>query len=601
MKAVYFKGRGADATGGTTRVSIRLSPNKSGESSVGVMEEFSGGTGAMWRTATWQAAIGASAFNKVPLTDYEFLVRVGGHIDGPSAGLLMASTFVALQRGKALKPNTTMTGTINPDGSSGPVGGIVQKMRGAAADGVTRFGFPSGGREQLDITTGERVDLLALAQQLKIEAKELRTLGEAYEFLTGEALPPATLLPESELELTVEEAAGFKLMLQKAELDYQKALDEALPDFRRAEERDPKYVKGVLEALAGFDERARKFASQGQIVSAYFERVTEMRRLYYFRASIKGWLAWADSDFDDLKRQLKRASAAFDEIDVLAKEIDTLFPPKNLVNDLYAFDLLEDAADSLATAVRIESERKKLEQIFSDMKAKPDDAETRKLIADRTQATLGTAAALRASMENARRFASLYSSLQPVSGVTRSKGVAATRIARTLQASGTASLGYFDALVVEPAGAQAGLNLEDARSAVAKVDGVYENALLYQLLLDRSVGTERMRFVIAYRFNIESSSLNNLYYSLGGKLLAPGAGIEIGNKPALTMQLDLARQSTLESCAGAKRAGWIPLMSRARAMDARAGREGSDADKNSALVSYWFAKFWCDAVQGTIR
>jgi predicted S18 family serine protease len=261
VRAVYFKGRGADATGGTTRVSIRLSPNKSGESSVGVMEEFSGGTGAMWRTATWQAAIGASAFNKVPLTDYEFLVRVGGHIDGPSAGLLVASTFVALQRGKALKPNTTMTGTINPDGSSGPVGGIVQKMRGAAADGVTRFGFPSGGREQLDMTTGERVDLLALAQQLKIEAKELRTLGEAYEFLTGDALPPGTLLPESELELTVEEAAGFKLMLQKVELDYQKAFDEALPVFRRAEERDPKFVKAVLEELSGFDERARKFAS----------------------------------------------------------------------------------------------------------------------------------------------------------------------------------------------------------------------------------------------------------------------------------------------------------------------------------------------------
>ena len=357
VKAVYFKGRGADATGGTTRVSIRLSPNKSGESSVGVMEEFSGGTGAMWRTATWQAAIGASAFNKVPLTDYEFLVRVGGHIDGPSAGLLMASTFAALQRGKALKPNTTMTGTINPDGSSGPVGGIVQKMRGAAADGVTRFGFPSGGREQLDMTTGERVDLLALAQQLKIEAKELRTLGEAYEFLTGEALPPATLLPESELELTVEEAAGFKLMLQKVELDYQKAFDEALPVFKRNEELNPKYVKAVLEELSGFDERARKYAAQGQIVSAYFERVSELRKIYYCHASMKAWLAWVDNDFDDLKRQLKRASAVFDEIDVLAKEIDTLFPPKNLVNDLYAFDRRGFARDRRPHRVRSQEAR----------------------------------------------------------------------------------------------------------------------------------------------------------------------------------------------------------------------------------------------------
>ncbi|MFY8153596.1 MAG: hypothetical protein ACOVOI_16060, partial [Hyphomicrobiales bacterium] len=57
VKAVYFKGSGQDATGGTTAVKVRLSPNKSGEASVGVMEEFSGGTGDQWRTAVWQAAV----------------------------------------------------------------------------------------------------------------------------------------------------------------------------------------------------------------------------------------------------------------------------------------------------------------------------------------------------------------------------------------------------------------------------------------------------------------------------------------------------------------------------------------------------------------
>lgn len=139
VKVVWFKGKGENATSGTSAMKVRLAPNKSREASVGVMEEFAGGAGDQWRMTTWQAAIGASAFNRVPMTDYEFLVRVGGHIDGPSAGLLTTATFVALQRGKALKPATTMTGTINPDGSSGPVGGIVQKMKGAAADGITRF------------------------------------------------------------------------------------------------------------------------------------------------------------------------------------------------------------------------------------------------------------------------------------------------------------------------------------------------------------------------------------------------------------------------------------------------------------------------------
>ena len=160
VKAVWFSGTpGVKVSGGTSDITVRIAPNTKDGASVGVIEEFAGGAGNQWRTATWLAAFNASRATGRSLIDHEFLVRAGGHIDGPSAGMLMTSTMMALLRGKSLLPNTTMTGTINPDGSAGPVGGIVQKMGGAKASGIARFGYPMGARNHVDLSDNRTVDL----------------------------------------------------------------------------------------------------------------------------------------------------------------------------------------------------------------------------------------------------------------------------------------------------------------------------------------------------------------------------------------------------------------------------------------------------------
>ena len=157
VKAVYFKGKpGPTCTGGTSDVTVRIQPNTSGKPSVGVLESFSGGTGNQWKTAGWIAAFNSSLLSRHDLSDHEFIVKVSGHIDGPSAGMLMTSTMLALLKGDSLRPNTTMTGTINPDGSAGPVGGVVQKMEGAKKSGIENFGYPIGIRNHKDMKTGKR-------------------------------------------------------------------------------------------------------------------------------------------------------------------------------------------------------------------------------------------------------------------------------------------------------------------------------------------------------------------------------------------------------------------------------------------------------------
>ncbi|MDP3236298.1 MAG: S16 family serine protease [Myxococcales bacterium] len=602
VKVVWFKGKGENATGGTSGMKVRLAPNKSGEASVGVMEEFAGSAGDQWRMATWQAAIGASAFNRVPMTDYEFLVRVGGHIDGPSAGLLTTATFVALQRGKALKPNTTMTGTINPDGSSGPVGGIAQKMRGAAADGITRFGFPIGGREQLDVATGERVDLLALARELKLEAKELRTINEAYEFLTGEALPAGQPLAESEMEFSVDEAAAVKLILQQAETSYSRLVDEALPWLKQAEAVDAAWTKQQLEELGTIDKKVKSLSAKGDLAGAYWQRADGIDRLIVNIAYIRFWMAWREGDFGEITRQLSRAKGVFSEIELLAKEVDSKFAAGTLVNDLFASDVLEDGFSALVVAARDEATRAQLAAIFSELKAVPEDTKQRNQLFGLTARVLKGASRIRGNTENARRFADAWAGTRPTTGaVVKAKGIISKKSETALYASGIASLAYLDALVTSSIGAKAGLSESEQRAAFAQLDAAYQDALTLRDLLKLQVGSDRLRFVIAYRMHFLAASLNNQYYALGASPPEQNGSITVENTRALATQLDLARQGVLESCQSAKQLGWVPFMAKVHFSWAVTRREGDDASKLYALQEFWLARFWCDAVQGRYR
>jgi uncharacterized protein len=72
--------------------------------------------------------------------DYFFVVRTEAPIiGGPSAGAIMTIAVTALLENWEMSNDTVMTGMINPDGSIGPVGGIVHKVDAAASVGAKRF------------------------------------------------------------------------------------------------------------------------------------------------------------------------------------------------------------------------------------------------------------------------------------------------------------------------------------------------------------------------------------------------------------------------------------------------------------------------------
>jgi Lon-like protease len=102
--------------------------------------------------------------------------------DGPSAGAAMAVGFIALFKGDHIHRGIALTGTLRPNGAVGPVGSIPDKVRAAAREGYRTILIPSG---QLH---DPEWNLVRLGMELNVDLKEVATIEEAYQLMTGHPL-----------------------------------------------------------------------------------------------------------------------------------------------------------------------------------------------------------------------------------------------------------------------------------------------------------------------------------------------------------------------------------------------------------------------------
>ena len=102
--------------------------------------------------------------------------------DGPSAGAAMTVGFIAVFKGARVQRGTALTGTIEPDGHIGWVGSIPDKIRAAKREGYHTVLVPRG-----QVHTAQW-NLIELGFQLNITVKEVDTVDEAYQIMTGSPL-----------------------------------------------------------------------------------------------------------------------------------------------------------------------------------------------------------------------------------------------------------------------------------------------------------------------------------------------------------------------------------------------------------------------------
>lgn len=260
VSALYAAGD----VGGVAPQTIEVAPSADGELRIDFSENEVAGFGEMTRAAAWNAVTVATLLTGAPL-DRRYRFAFDGEIDGPSAGALTTVGVLSLLLGDTIKSDATMTGTINPTGTVGTVGGIPEKIQGVIdAGGFTTVLIPAGQRNTPN-AEGELVDVVDLGADSDLEVREVATIYEAYEALTGESLP----VPESETAPRVSEVGYDKL---------QAGADEALARFDRAAAEfaalDPavQSLAGTAPAeAAAMADRARDLQVQGLQAGAFVE------------------------------------------------------------------------------------------------------------------------------------------------------------------------------------------------------------------------------------------------------------------------------------------------------------------------------------------
>lgn len=599
VHAVWFRGPvGPQASGGTSPVTIRVEPNTSGTAAVGVLEEYAGGAGNQWKSSSWVAAFTASQIAGHMLIDHEFMVKTGGHIDGPSAGMLMTATMLALLRGDKVREDSTMSGTVNPDGSAGPVGGLPQKMKGAKEQGKKRFGYPIGNRNAKDLQTGQMVDLHQVAESMGLEAKEIKSVWDAYEFMTGKTLDHPEAASEGDMQLSGDARAKLNAKVQ----GWKAKIKGELPLFTRKVQELGQLAQGLApqwEEVKELVQKAERFEDNGILPAAYMHYAQAAVMLNMIRNMLQFLQHASKGDFNAITTQIESLAAVKGKLEAMGMELVVAAKTKTiggLVNGVRGYT-------DYVMALSFES--------LGSNSYRAGMGLIEKMKQGQLQATQE---AITAVMQNLALPLAYYAAADALIEVAKEQMSLSGEEGATLQAdltklgalakgygsAASASLAYFDSLWVEQMAEHFGVTKEQASAAMQQQEFQYllvkESSTIAQLA-DRLTGGEKpetnlIRLAAGAFAYIAGGSLVNKYYSLGAQPKQDG-GFDLTNRRALTFQLDLARQTAREAAGRCKaRHKFIPTAAKAAYELGMALREGDDEDKLEALEAYWESTFW---------
>lgn len=176
--------------------------------------------------------------------DYFFVIRTDSPIiGGPSAGAVMTLATIALLENWTIADDIVMTGMINPDGSIGPIGGILHKIDAAASVGAKRFLIPNGQMmytEMVTETTSSNGWWQTITKPVTrnvsdyardnygIEVYEVKDINDVLLYATGHYYPT----PKAENQITTEDyISSMKPLAEKLLDDAQTLFTNASEDF----------------------------------------------------------------------------------------------------------------------------------------------------------------------------------------------------------------------------------------------------------------------------------------------------------------------------------------------------------------------------------
>ena len=604
VDAMFVKlGGKGPATGGSSPVKLSTAPNADGSVQVGIFEELSGGTGTQWRAGVWISAFVAASTLGKDLTDFTFSASSGGYIDGASASGLMAGGFLATMTGARIDATATMTGTINPDGTIGPVAGIPEKFKGSIEKGKKRLGYPIGLRMSRSAATGELVDLVQLAKDGGAEAVEISNVYDAYQLLTGRRLPQPVPVTEQEMALDDSTAKALDAKYR----DWQKRLADEWSTLLQLQQSGnlPRMLTAMAYHAQSRGEDAEQLHKKGALAAAY----ATMLEAWVFAAS-------ATDTFDVLQKvqqgDVPAAVAALDKLDQLDGATLELFRklgamrPSTMGGHMLMMSAFQSALRGWGFKAFAADEIKGAKRYLERLAGKRREELGTPATADQLVAAVAPAIVLigrtYAETLNAQQRLE-YESEKTINYMCSLPNV--KRLSTSFQSASAAGVNYFDTLLVEPMAKSYGVSLDAARTRLAMNEPDY----LVAYMLSHLGGWDGMPQELkkewgdaSLAWNLMSLAANELAYYVSAQLIAKhyslqvktdylsGKGATVEHEKAFANMLETAERTARASARAARIAtGAIPVQAKLVYQLASVKRDGDVRAKIEALTAYWMS------------
>ncbi len=569
---------GPPASGGTNAVEVRVRPvSSSGDLHVGFIETGVGAIGAQWHASGWVAVLIASMMLGVDPTNYEFDFTNEGYIDGPSAGCLMTVAVLAALRGDTPRPDATMTGTINPDGTVGPVGGIPHKLHGAADKGKKLVLVPIGQRFDEDLNTTQMVDVVAEGQSLGMDVREVGNVYDAYALIVGRPLPRPTVSPTAP-QFPVRTVDRIKTKLG----EWYNRYDQERTQYDNFAAPIKQHLANDVQTANAVATKSINDLNQGLVGLAYFE-ITEATSLMH-RANVEGQIIqrYASGGFNAAVSYLQMVANVESDLDAAVNQLQ-LQQPKAVSDLVGLFDAYSNlgGAEGLLVGVR---------DRISTLKGNLS-----KLSKEETLQQLMNIGEDMASASNYIQIALDSADFETGVGSTPLPSAAQVAgVADTLSQAGDANLALFESTIIAPTAQQLQTTNDDMKNRLLSKDDDYRVAVLSGIgegvlygKMGSGIQKSAMVFGNAQNIYAYSSSLIAKYYSLGAKMDKNLRVTSYQNEKALGEMLNFADQRAKEliSLCGSE----VPIPAILYYENAHALRQGSASDQLTALNYYWQA------------
>ena len=562
---------GKESTGTSNKFTVSYGKAKGSDFRVGFSEDEVAGTGDQWTAAGWNAAAVATILNGSPLSGVRVDYDVTGRIDGPSAGALMTVGLLSLMRGDKIKPGITMTGTINPDGTVGPVGGIPYKVDGAKEAKVKTMLIPLGQRNSAD-DSGELVDVVDIGQQQRIKVKEVGDIYEVYKAFTGKTLPRPKASSNVRLNGDVYRQIKAKVKAQLA--DFQASAGE----FNSLDPTVQNSLTSITSSANDSHDQAQKLTDEGLQAGAYNEALAAAG---YANAAVKtGQLVqiFLTQGADAFTEQVKASTAIDGKVEALVDQLKATHP-KTVSDASNVVSAYSNTIDAISLSNYAEN-------VLASASDEPDPTQAL------TKAVLG-AVLYEIAGTQVEGTNDIFEIGKGAGGAKLAKGVQVGAVANFFRKAAQANLSAFDALIVHPQAEQAGVSADAAEQAFSGSDFDYALGAVLPGGAQRRSGQvpglgqdrELRQARGAVQLYTRTSGLLSKYYSLGevnSDLEVTG----ISNDQAMQSALDLGR-SQVQRGVGVLRSKKVsPTLVVGSYEIAGVNAAGDASDKLDALGNY---------------